>query len=315
MKEYKISKNEAGQRLDKYLLKLLCNAEKNLIFKQLRNKNILLNHKKAKGNEFVNENDCIQIFMAETTLEKFTKIQPIHIVDDEYTLDIIYEDKNIILADKPVGVLSQKAELTDISMNEYLIKYLAEKGDYNPGKSTFKPSFCNRLDRNTSGLMIAGKSMSGLQTMSKILKDRSLQKYYLAIVIGEFTGSSSIKGYLYKDKRTNKVTISQEKKDDHVEIHTEYQTLQSENGLTLLKVHLITGKTHQIRAHLASVGNPILGDPKYGNKEINQKYLVKRQLLHSYEIIFPEMEEEFQILSNQTFQTNYPKDFKEYFNK
>lgn len=203
MKEYIIGKNEAGQRFDKYIFKLLKNAGTGLIFKQLRNKNIVLNGKKAKGNEILKENDSVRVFMSDDTINKFTG-GPLHISKTGFRLDVIYEDDDILLASKPVGVLSQKSSDKDISMNEYLIEYLTDNGFGKENLATFKPSFCNRLDRNTSGLMIAGKSLRGLQKMSEIIKDRSIHKFYLTIVKGIVDKKSVIKGYLRKDEKTIK---------------------------------------------------------------------------------------------------------------
>lgn len=312
MKEFVIGANDANQRFDKYLFKLLKNAGTGLIFKQLRNKNIVLNGKKSKGNELLSEKDVVRIFMSDDTLDKFMGVDnPLVNVEDR--LNVVYEDDNIILADKPVGVLSQKSEADDISMNEYIMAHWMTLG--HKQEQTFKPAFCNRLDRNTSGLMIGGMSLKGLQKMSEIIKNRSIQKYYLAIVSGRLVGSQTLKGYLYKDGTSNQVIIRDEEFEGAMPVHTEYQSIACKDDLTLLRVHLITGKTHQIRAHLAHMGYPILGDPKYGSQEINRKYNVRRQMLHSYEVIFPEMTDDFLELSNKSFKTEYPRAYEKYFQK
>lgn len=312
MKEYTITKNEAGQRFDKYLVKLFCNAGSGLLFKQLRNKNITLNGNKAKGNEILKEQDLIRVFMSDETITKFTAREEEAAIKDGFRLKIVYEDEHIILADKPAGVLSQKALETDVSMNEYLVDYLRRTKKLNT-KELFRPAFCNRLDRNTSGLMIGGKSLKGLQTMSALLKDRSLGKYYLAIVLGTVEKGTSLHGYISKDESANKVRISQTQEEHMDEIATDYVPLAHTDGLTLLKVHLITGKTHQIRAHLAFMGHPILGDGKYGDKNANTKYGLRQQMLHSYEVVFPVMEEEFLPISGKKFKTQYPENFKKFF--
>ncbi len=312
MKEFTINVNEAGQRIDKYLAKLLPNAEKGLLFKQLRNKNIVLNAAKAKGSEILNKGDVVKVFMADDTIEKFMGSDIAELADDGFKLKIIYKDKNIILADKPVGVLSQKSNPTDITMNEYLVDYMCHHGFNRSELKTFKPAFCNRLDRNTSGLMIGGVSLKGLQKMSEIIKDRSVSKYYLALVCGDVGQPAAIHGYLHKDSRTNKVVVSAVELEDSDEIHTEYEPLAHQGAVTLLKVKLITGKTHQIRAHLAAIGHPVLGDPKYGDREINRKLNARRQLLHSYEVVFPEMEGDFANISGRTFHTDIPKEFGRY---
>ena len=312
MREFTIGKNESGQRFDKYLFKLLKNAEHGLLFKQLRNKNIVLNGNKAKGNEILRENDVVRVFMSEDTINKFIGTVEQTNINDELVLDVVYEDEDVILADKPAGVLSQKADNNDVSMNEYLISYLCNNGLSKESLLTFKPAFCNRLDRNTSGMMVGGKSLKGLQVMSRIIKDRSISKYYLAIVKGCVVKGDSIHGYLVKDEKTNTVTIHGNPSEGAEEIHTNYEPVEIKDNMTLLRVRLITGKTHQIRAHLASIGHPILGDPKYGDMEFNRMYKARRQMLHSYEVVFPRLDE-IESISGKSFKTEFPKDFKNYF--
>lgn len=312
MKEFEIGKNEAGQRFDKYLFKLLKNAGSGLLFKQLRNKNIVLNGKKAKGSEILHEKDVVRVFMSDDTIAKFMGEEKMQKIESTFELKVVYEDEDIILADKPAGVLSQKAGKDDVSMNEYLIDYLLKNGFDSNELRTFRPAFCNRLDRNTSGLMIGGKSLKGLQKMSEIIKDRSLSKYYLAIVKGSVDKPDRINGYLFKDEKNNKVSVFSDKKDGATEIHTEYEPLQIKNDMTLLKVKLITGKTHQIRAHLAGIGHPLLGDCKYGDVEFNNKYHAKEQLLHSYEVVFPDLPG-FSMVSGKSIKTEYPSSFLPYF--
>lgn len=318
MREIIIKKNEAGQRLDKFLRKYLNEAPGNFIYKMLRKKNIVLNEKKASGNEKLTEGDRIRLFLAEETIEKFSVKE--QIADMPKTscqkgmsdiIDIIYEDKNIILLNKPAGVLSQKAQKQDISMVEYVVSYLLDKGEISfEDLKTFKPAVCNRLDRNTSGLIIAGKSLAGSQKMARLLKERTLQKHYLCLAKGKITKPRRIQGFLKKDTKRNTVTVTG-RGDSPIE--TEYVPLAWREDTTLLKVHLITGKTHQIRAHLASVGHPLLGDYKYGDRVWNdiykKKYSVDSQMLHAYQITFPHMDESFAQVSEKTFYAKVPQIF------
>ena len=211
-------------------------------------------------------------------------------------------------------MLSQKAEASDVSVNEYIISYLVSTNKLSEEQlKTFKPGVCNRLDRNTSGLIIAGKSLKGLQTMSKMFKERTMDKYYFALVNGKIENKINIKGYLKKDERTNKVTIYKKEQKDSQPVETEYEPVLANNRITLLKVKLITGRTHQIRAHLSSVGHPLIGDYKYGNKKINdiykKQYGIKDQMLHSRMTVFPKFTGDCDNLSSKEFTATLPDDF------
>lgn len=318
MREIIIKDNEAGQRFDKFLKKYLSEASGSFIYKMLRKKNIVLNGKKATGNEKLNKGDSVKIFFAEDTLEKFTasvKTETAYKNVPKVKLDIIYEDEHVLFLNKPSGMLSQKAGEKDVSAVEHVIQYLLESEQLTKEElHTFRPSVCNRLDRNTSGLITAGKSLAGLQALSELFKERTLRKYYLCIVKGEIKQKQYICGYLKKDEKTNKVSVVKEKKnEDYIPIETEYEPIARNREVTLLKVHLITGRTHQIRAHLASIGHPLVGDYKYGNRGLNdlykKKYQITDQLLHAYELQFDEMKQPLEKLSGRTFLAPVPKTF------
>ena len=284
MRMLTVSKNEAGQRLDKLLAKYLNLAGKSFIYKMMRKKNITLNGKKCDGSEHLTEGDEIKLFLAEETIEKFSevKIQKVQ----KKKLDIVYEDEHILLINKPSGMLSQKAKETDESLVEYLIDYLLDSGKLKKEDlACFRPSVCNRLDRNTSGIVAAGRSLPGLQIMSEVIKDRSLGKYYVCVVRGIVKGEARIEGWLTK------------------------------NGYTLLEVHLITGRSHQIRAHLASIGHPIAGDPKYGdprvNEEVKKRFGVRSQMLHAWRLVMPEtISEPLSYLAGKEFTAPMPAEMK-----
>lgn len=313
MQQIIIKDNEAGQRLDKMLAKYLNEAPKSFLYKMLRKKNITLNGKKAAGNEKLVSGDEVKLFLSDETIARFSSSLV------QYTkekLDILYEDENILLINKSAGMLSQKAVDSDESVVEHLITYLLTSGQLSEQDlKTFKPSVCNRLDRNTSGMIAAGKSLKGLQELSRLFKDRTLGKYYLCLAAGNITEPSRIQGYLAKDEKTNQVTVRTVKTDGADPIETEYRPLKADGDVTLLEVHLITGKTHQIRAHLASVGHPVIGDYKYGNRNVNDSYRkaygLEHQLLHAYRLIFPELKGALSNLSQKEFIAPLTKEFCE----
>lgn len=312
MREIEVNKNEAGQRLDKLLAKYMNKAPKSFIYKMLRKKNITLNKKKADGSEKLAINDRVQLFLSDETIEKFTELD---IVSNEVELNVIYEDDNILVINKPAGMLSQKAKPEDESLTEYVIAYLLKtKQLTREDLMSFHPGLCNRLDRNTSGIIIAGKSLAGLQQMGLLLKERNIDKYYQTIVKGVIKESTCIEGYLTKDKSHNKVTISKEPVEGADYIKTQYEPLKTNGEYTLLRVKLLTGRSHQIRAHLHSIGHPVIGDGKYGDVQVNKyfkrNFNLRFHLLHSYELDFPEIEGELGNLSGKQFKAPLPSYFE-----
>ncbi len=324
MRELIIDENSSGQRLDRFLGKYMTKAPSSFFYKMMRKKNITLNGKKCEGTERVQTGDVVKLFLADETIEQFRELPKIPSTKaptgqlragikppSEVKLNIVYEDNDIVLVNKPAGMLSQKAQPEDLSLTEYLISYLLRSGKITETQlETFRPSVCNRLDRNTSGIVICGRSLRGSQEMSKLLKNRTLRKRYICLVKGVLKGEQRIEGHLTKDEKTNQVTIHRMPVDGSVPIVTVYRNLLDNDQVTLLEVELITGKSHQIRAHLASIGHGIIGDMKYGdavmNKAFSDRYGLRIQLLHAWKVNFPNMGEGFERLSRKEFTANVP---------
>ena len=330
MKEIVITRQEAGRRLDRYLDRYLNEASGSFIYRMLRKKNITLNGQKAAGNEKLQTGDVIRIWFSQETLEKFrTGDDPVSAKESgrgfpgpDYpggAFPVIYEDEHILLANKPAGILSQKAGRDDISMCEYLIGYLLRTRQTTPAQlETVRPSVCNRLDRNTSGLVICGKTIPGLQGMSEMLRERTLKKYYLCFAAVTIRDEMHIRGYLIKNGRSNQVRVLKQEEAGSEKIETRIRSLKQGSiegrACCMLEVELITGKSHQIRAHLASISHPLLGDPKYGNKEWNdllkKRFHIKTQMLHSWRTEFPEMDAPLEYLSGRSFEAPLPDSFE-----
>lgn len=310
MKEFTITKAEEGQTLFKYLCKLLPQAPTSLFHKSFRKKNITWNDKKCTGKEILREKDNIKIWFSDETFHTFSEKKKADFPRKKSTFSfsqhIIYEDEHILIVAKPAGILTQSDSSNELSLNDALLDYC----HYN-NHSTMKPSVCNRLDRNTSGIVLCGKTVKGLQMLSEILKNRTLHKCYRCIVLGETKEQDTLKGFLIKDKAANRVTVITEPKENTVPIETRYKRIftmeKAGNICSLLEVRLITGRPHQIRAHLSSIGHPILGDRKYGNKkslEISKALNIPHQLLSACSVTFPEMKGTFGYLSGKEFTQN-----------
>ena len=320
MQKITVNEQNEGGRLDKYLVKELPNAGLSFLYKMLRKKNITLNGKKATGKEILKAGDTVEMFFAEDTYRKFSS-SVLSMDLSEYSkafealkgIEVVYEDENVAILNKPIGVLSQKAETGDLSINEWLTGYLLDKGETDePGLARFKPSACNRLDRNTAGLILCGKSPKGSRVLSKLIKERLIDKYYLALVKGTDVAEGSITGSLDKNESNNKVRV---KLGEEENIRTDISVLDTGNGLTLIEAKLITGKPHQIRASMAATGHPLIGDYKYGSKAFNDvfkaEFGLEAQFLCCIKVVFPDSLEDLPSLSGKTFYGKLPRVYED----
>lgn len=309
MQQINVGVNEANQRLDKLLHKYMQLAGNGFIYKMLRKKNIVLNGKKAAGTEILNVGDVVTLYMADETIKKFQKQI---VMPKEYPMpDVIYEDKNVLILNKPCGMLSQKSEADDVSMIDIAIAYMVATGSIEKEKlSSFRPGICNRLDRNTSGIVVIGKTLNALQVCNKLIADKDVKKYYMTVVDGIVKNKMNIKGYLLKDDDNNKVEIFDKPVGMAKYIETSYEPLSYTDKETVLNVELHTGRSHQIRAHLAYIGHPVIGDRKYNPKAKGDRR-IKHQLLHSYKMVFPE-DKRLGELSGRTITAPLPKAFEKF---
>lgn len=288
MREIIIKKNDSNQRLDKFLTKYCPNMPQAMLYKSLRKECVRVNSKHVKDGAFkLSEGDVVKLFLKEEFFRKedgdnaFLDITP--------KLNIVYEDENILLVDKAVGtVVHEDEEKTPDTLINHIKSYLYRKGEYNPNKeNTFVPSLCNRLDRNTGGIVIAAKNAEALRIMNQKIKDREMKKLYLCVLCGVPDKlSGTLNGYLFKDEKEKRVYIYDTPKKGTKTVVTKYKILNTTKELSLAEVELVTGRTHQIRAHFASIGHPLLGDGKYGLNKINKEYNLFTQALYSYKLLF-----------------------------
>lgn len=287
MKSVIIEKNDSGQRLDKFLTKSFPNLPKTLMYKYIRIKRIKVNGKRAEISTRLNVGDVVDLYIND---EFFAQKETVYdFMGASKNISIVYEDSNIILLNKKVGLLCHPddREYVDTLIGR-VKRYLFEKGEWHPdSESSFTPALVNRIDRNTSGIVICAKTAEALRVLNQKMKDRELHKMYLCIVHGKPKRESDIlEGYLVKDESKNKVFVSKKPVEGGKTIRTKYKVLGHRDGLSLLEINLLTGRTHQIRAHMASVGHPLLGDGKYGTNALNKKTGYKKQCLCSYKLIF-----------------------------
>ncbi len=282
-----VTRNDAGQRLDKFLTKTYKNLPMPLLYKAIRKKDIRLNDKRCDPADRLTEGDVIRLFLPDDVL---TQAPPTYeFMHAAKTLDIVYEDEHLLLLNKKAGLIVHP---DDREFRDTLIfrvqRYLYEKGEYDPtAENSFAPALVNRIDRNTEGIVIAAKTAVALRVLNEKLKNREIQKYYLCLVHGTMPKESdTLEGYLEKNEAQNRVYVSDKAKAGARTIRTRYTVLAAHGGLSLLEIHLLTGRTHQIRAHLASIGHPLLGDGKYGTNAINKGTGFTKQALCSYRLKF-----------------------------
>ena len=287
MRELIIGKNDAGQRLDKFITKTL-DLPMSLLYKSIRLKKIKVNRKRAENNTILNEGDTIQCFLSEEFFEK--KVSESSFESISVRLDIIYEDENIMLLNKRPGVSVHEDENGSTNtLITHIQAYLYQKGEYKPDEEqSFAPALCNRIDRNTGGIVIAAKNAEALRVMNEKIKYREIDKFYLAAVHGiPKPESATIKGWLLKDDKQNIVRVYEKNPPRGAkEIITKYKVVAKKNDSALIEVELLTGRTHQIRAHMAHIGHPLVGDGKYGINKNDRSKGYKYQALYSYRLRF-----------------------------
>lgn len=287
MKSVTIKANDAGQRLDKFLTKMFGNLPVSMMYKCIRTKDIKLNGKRCQISTRLTEGDVITLYVKDEFLEEAP--ETFEFMSASKKLDIVYEDDNLLLLNKKVGLLVHP---DDKEYRDTLIfrvqRYLYEKGEYNPEQeNSFTPALVNRIDRNTSGIVIAAKNAASLRILNEKLRNREIRKFYLCIVHGKLDKKEdTLEAYLEKDESKNRVFIHDRAAAGLRSIRTRYQVIGEKNGLSLLEIELLTGRTHQIRAHLASIGHPLLGDGKYGTNALNKGTGYDKQALCSYRLIF-----------------------------
>lgn len=314
MRQIEITSLEANQRLDKFLLKYLNECPKSLIYKGMRTNKIKLNGKKPKGNEILQVKDTIKLFFREeqmATLESQKEIKKVGI-----HFETVYEDAHLLIVNKPMGLLTQKDTPQSHSLADEVLYYLKENGSYDPEVSKgFTPAPCNRLDRNTAGIVLVGKNIASLQSLSSMLQTKEISKYYMCIVLGRVTAPMILKGYHKRCEGKNEVSITNEYVEGSKPVETRILPLKTNGRYTLVEVQLVTGKTHQIRAHLSQIGHPIIGDPKYGdpieNQYFEQKYGLKYQILCAYKVKFELCKEPLSYLQDRVFTVPAPRIYSE----
>lgn len=315
MFEIKMTENESGQRVDRFLRKYLKEYTLGDIYKLFRKNQVKLNGKKVKENQMLSEGDLLQLYIEKPESEAGQRLP---FSKPAKSLNIIFEDKNIIVANKPAGLLTHPDKPGDADTLIDRALYHINKKSRAGESETFSPAVCNRLDRNTGGIVIVAKNYTTLKAVNHTIRERGIQKLYICIVAGKMEKSGEIKAFLKKDEESNISSIQDTDKGDGKAIHTIFRTLGvsdkiKELGMqfSLLEVELVTGRSHQIRAHFAALGHPLAGDVKYGDKHINEyfrkHYGLKYQFLYAYKVVFKEVHKDLSYLKGKSFACGLPE--------
>ncbi len=313
MREFKINSNDAGQRLDKFVQKAVKGMPVSLMYKAIRLKKIKVNRKRAEQKQILQVGDTVQMFLNEDLFGD--KVTDRELMQVKIELNIVYEDANIIICDKAPGVLVHSGDGDGKTSGDgdagdrntlvyHLQAYLLQKGEYDPShENSFAPALCNRIDRNTGGMVIAAKNAQALRDVNERIKNNQIAKKYLCAVHGSLPRKTdTLCDFLIKDSKNNKVRVLKNQAPGSKEIITKYTSVayDKKKDLSLVEIELVTGRTHQIRAHMASLGNPLLGDGKYGINEKDRKIGYKHQALYAYSLTFLEHEDSLSYLNGRT---------------
>lgn len=311
MVEIKVSSLEDGQKIEKFVKKSLSEAPLGFIYKAFRKKDIKINGHWVKKDEVVKAGDIVRIYVTDEQLKDFSK--PKKAIKQPFPYEIVYEDDNILIVNKPSGILVYGDEKEKRNtLTRYVNNYLYYKGEYDPAHSSFTPSPAHRLDRNTSGLVLFGKKDAALKELEVLFKERKdISKKYLALVAGIVTGEGEVDAPLLKDEKSGMVKVSAISLGAK-SAKTLYRPLEIYPDSTLVECGLLTGRTHQIRVHMAYIHHPLLGDAKYGdfalNKIYRDKYALSSQFLHAYRFEFGKIDGILAYLSGRKFEAALPKD-------